>query len=170
MYRALRSDDSLDGIGGIMFAMIGVSSLIELRSSLVLAEMEREGGIFPHIHPMVDVSDVGNLLLSAGFQLPTTDVDTISVGYSDSFLLMEHLQRMGENNASLASTKRSKNISIDTLLASASIYQHLFPVDDKNICDEIEASIQVVYAIENLIHRGAFLYCTYPCSHLSRLF
>jgi len=140
--------------GCFMFAMIGGSSLMELRSSLVLAEMEREGGISPHIHPMVDVSDVGNLLSSAGFQLPTIDVDTISVGYSDSFLLMEHLQRMGENNASLASTRRSKNISIDTLLASASIYQHLFPVDDKNICDEIEASIQVVYAIGWTPHKS----------------
>ena len=140
--------------GCFMFAMVGGSSLVELRSSLVLAEMEREGGISPHIHPMVDVSDVGNLLSSAGFQLPTIDVDTISVGYSDSFLLMEHLQRMGENNASLASTKRSKNISIDTLLSSASIYQHLFPLDNKNICDEIEASIQVVYAIGWTPHKS----------------
>jgi len=145
--------------GCFIFAMVGGSFLVELHSSLILAEIEREGGLS---HTFIRSS--------AGFQLPTIYVDTISVGYSDSLLLMEPLQRMGDNNASLASTKRSKNISIDTLLASASIYQHLFPLDVKNICDEIEVSIQVVYAIESLIHCGAFLYCTYSCSHFSRLF
>ena len=49
-----------------MFAMVGGATLPELRSSLVLAEMERDGGVSPHVGPFVDFSDIGSLMGSAG--------------------------------------------------------------------------------------------------------
>ena len=49
--------------------MVGGSTLSELRSSFVLAEIERDGGVSPHVGPFVDFSDVGSLLSAAGFQL-----------------------------------------------------------------------------------------------------
>ena len=85
--------------GCLMFAMIGGSTLSELRSSLVLAEMERDGGVSTHVGPFVDFADVGTLLTAAGFTLPTVDIDTIKLGYPNAMVLMEHLQRMGEGNA-----------------------------------------------------------------------
>ena len=45
------------------------STLSELHSSFVLAEIEREGGVSPHVGPFVDFSDVGSLLSAAEFQL-----------------------------------------------------------------------------------------------------
>ncbi len=49
-----------------MFAMVGGSTLTELRSSLILAEMERDGGVSPHVGPFVEHSDVGSLISGAG--------------------------------------------------------------------------------------------------------
>lgn len=41
------------------------------RAALMVAEQERLGGIAPHVSPMADVGDVGQLLQGAGFALPT---------------------------------------------------------------------------------------------------
>jgi NADH dehydrogenase [ubiquinone] 1 alpha subcomplex assembly factor 5 len=91
------------------------------------------------------VTDVGALLQRAGFALPTIDVDTINVTYPNAAVLMEHLQRMGENNASL---QRRDRVSLDTFLATACVYGHLFGVStDGATSGEIEASLQIIYAI-----------------------
>lgn len=145
--------------GCFLFAMVGGSTLSELRSSFVLAEIERDGGVSPHVGPFVDFSDVGSLLSAAGFQLPTVDIDTIHFGYPDAAILMEHLQRMGENNACI--TRRDR-ISSDIFLATAALYQHLYKRNDDHESqteadnqvpqqeDEDEtvlATVQVIYGI-----------------------
>lgn len=131
--------------------MVGGSSLSELQTSLGLAEQEREGGVSPHVGPFVNVSDVGSLLTSAEFTLPTVDVDTISIGFPDAMVVMEHLQRMGEGNACL---NRRDRVPRDTFLAACAIYQNLFRVDpyecngvDAADHDDVKVTIQVIYAI-----------------------
>ena len=86
------------------------------RTSLQLAEIEREGGISPHVSPMtgttprdqkillltegaLDTRDVSNLLGRAGFTLLTVDIDEIAVNYPSMWELTEDLQAMGESNA-----------------------------------------------------------------------
>jgi NADH dehydrogenase [ubiquinone] 1 alpha subcomplex assembly factor 5 len=64
-WRVLRPDSPLVG------AMFAGDTLFELRSSLQLAEMEREGGFSPHVSPFVQVSDIGGLLNRAGFTITT---------------------------------------------------------------------------------------------------
>jgi NADH dehydrogenase [ubiquinone] 1 alpha subcomplex assembly factor 5 len=135
--------------GCFIFAMVGGTTLFELRSSLVLAEMERDGGVSTHVGPFVDVSDVGSLLSNAGFNLTTIDVDTIQFSFPNSMVLMEHLQRMGEGNACM---NRRNTVSPSTFLASACIYDEMFRLneqngDSQNTEQEIEASVQVIYAI-----------------------
>lgn len=66
------------------------------RHCFYLCEQERKGGVSSHTSPLVKASDVAGLLQSAGFTLPTVDVDTLRIGYPDAFTLMEHLNRMGE--------------------------------------------------------------------------
>jgi NADH dehydrogenase [ubiquinone] 1 alpha subcomplex assembly factor 5 len=144
--------------GCFMFAMIGGTTLPELRISLLLAEQEREGGVSPHVGPFVALSDVGSLLQRAGFTLPTIDIDTMHVTYPNAAVLMEHLQRMGENNASL---KRRDRTARDTFLAAACIYDEMFQTQQHSSArgdgtrasgggrhgGEVEASLQVIYAI-----------------------
>ncbi|GAX09363.1 hypothetical protein FisN_6Lh266 [Fistulifera solaris] len=127
--------------GCFMFSIIGGTTLSELRAAMVLAELERDGGVSTHVGPFVELSDVGALLQRAGFALPTIDTDTIHVGFPNAGVLMEHLQRMGENNAGI---KRRDRTSLDTFLATACLYDELFSVEGS---DDIEASVQVIYAI-----------------------
>jgi NADH dehydrogenase [ubiquinone] 1 alpha subcomplex assembly factor 5 len=80
-------------------AVFGGDTLYELRSSLQLAELERHGGIAPHISPFTEIRDIGSLLTRAGFTMLTVDTDEIVVGYPSMFELMWDLKGMGENNA-----------------------------------------------------------------------
>ncbi|XP_052543415.1 arginine-hydroxylase NDUFAF5, mitochondrial isoform X2 [Tympanuchus pallidicinctus] len=57
--------------GVFIGAMFGGDTLYELRCSLQLAELEREGGFSPHVSPFVAVSDLGHLLSRAGFNTLT---------------------------------------------------------------------------------------------------
>lgn len=57
--------------GVFIGAMVGGETLYELRCSLQLAETEREGGFSPHISPYTAVTDLGNLLGQAGFNMLT---------------------------------------------------------------------------------------------------
>lgn len=45
-----------------MATLFGEDTLYELRSSLQLADLERKGGIAPHISPFARIRDIGGLL------------------------------------------------------------------------------------------------------------
>ena len=111
------------------------------RSSFALADMEREGGLSPHISPMTNVSDVGGLLQSAGFALPTVDVDVFVCPYPDMFTLMNHLSGMGETNCALS---RRSHVSAEVFSAAAAIYDELYRDADTQL---IPATFQVIYMI-----------------------
>jgi NADH dehydrogenase [ubiquinone] 1 alpha subcomplex assembly factor 5 len=139
VHRLLKPD------GCFLMAMVGgTETLPELRAAMVLAELEREGGFSPHVGPFIQVSDLGSLLQRAGFALPTIDVDSQKIVYPNAAVLMEHLQRTGENNAAI---QRRKRVSLDTFLAAACLYDELFPAMGAKGCGEIEASVQVIYAV-----------------------
>ncbi|XP_068209031.1 arginine-hydroxylase NDUFAF5, mitochondrial-like [Palaemon carinicauda] len=125
--------------GVFLASVFGGDTLFELRSSLVLAELEREGGFAAHISPFTEIQDIGALLNSCGFTMLTIDTDEITVGYPTIFELMFDLQGMGESNASI---KRKPLIHRDTLLAASAIYQEMYGNKDG-----IPATFQVIYMI-----------------------
>ena len=153
VHRVLKPD------GCFMFSMIGGTTLPELRISLSLAELERDGGGGgAHVGPFVELSDVGSLMQNAGFALPTIDVDTVRISYPNAAVLMEHLQRMGEGNASLR--RRQDFTGTDVFLAASCIYDELYPIEDEEdgrdsnnsnnnnkYSRDVEASVQVIFAI-----------------------
>jgi hypothetical protein len=55
--------------------------LNELRHCFARAESEIEGGLSPRVAPFADLRDIGSLLQRAGFALPVTDLDRITVRY-----------------------------------------------------------------------------------------
>ena len=131
--------------GCFMFSMIGGATLPELRIAMTLAELEREGGVGAHVGPFVELSDVGSLMQNAGFSLPTIDVDTVKISYPSAPVLMEHLQRMGEGNASL---RRREHTGRDIFLAASCIYDEMYPVEaEGEEHRDIEATAQVIFAI-----------------------
>jgi len=120
--------------------MLGGDTLQELRSSLVMAEQEREGGVSPHISPFTSLPDVGNLLSGAGFALTTVDQEHFTVHYADAFILMYDLRGMAENNATLF---RRKFISKETFFSAAAIYKEIYGNPDGSI----PATFNVIYFI-----------------------
>ncbi|KAG2412273.1 hypothetical protein HFD88_009830 [Aspergillus terreus] len=123
-------------------AMFGGDTLFELRTSLQLADMERRGGVSPHVSPLADVRDVGGLLNKAGFKMLTVDVEDIVVEFPDTFALMQDLQAMGENNAILH--RELGPISRDVLLANEAIYRQLHMEEGAR---GIPATFRLIYMI-----------------------
>jgi NADH dehydrogenase [ubiquinone] 1 alpha subcomplex assembly factor 5 len=136
VFRVLKPD------GCFMFNMIGGATLPELRIAMTMAELERVGGVGTHVGPFVELSDVGALMQNAGFALPTIDIDTVEISYPNAAVLMEHLQRMGEGNASL----RREKTSLDVFLAASCLYEELYPLQSDEGTD-VMASAQVIFAI-----------------------
>lgn len=113
---------SLKPDGCFVGSMYGGDTLFELRTSMQLAEQEREGGISPRVSPMTDTRDCASLLSRAGFSIPTVDIDEISVAYPSMYELIHDLRDMGESNAVI---NRRPLLRRDTLLAAGAIYQAL---------------------------------------------
>lgn len=57
-----------------------------------MAELERDGGISPHISPFTEIRDIGGLLTRAGFTMLTIDTDELVIGYPTMFELMWDLK------------------------------------------------------------------------------
>lgn len=138
--RILRKD------GVFIGSMFGGETLFELRCSLQMAELEREGGFGSHISPFVEVQDLGNLLNRTGFTMLTIDSDEIKVNFPSIFELMRDLKGMAENNASWT---RKCHIHRDTLLAANAIYQELYGTvsKDDDLIRVLPATFQMYFWI-----------------------
>lgn len=134
IHRVLKPD------GVFIGAMIGGETLYELRCSLQLAELEREGGFAPHISPYTAVTDLGNLLGQAGFNMLTVDIDEVQVHYPGMLEVMTDLQGMGESNCAW---NRKSLLHRDTLLSAAAIYKEMYGSDDGSV----PATFQILYLI-----------------------
>jgi len=97
--RALRPD------GLFLGTLLGAATLKELRGVLTEAELAERGGTQARVSPFADGFDGAALLQRAGFALPVSDVDRLTVRYPDLFALIRDLRAMGETNV-LAGTIR----------------------------------------------------------------
>lgn len=117
--------------GLFLGAMLGGSTLSEMRQCWLAAEAEIEGGASPRISPMAETLDGAALLQRAGFALPVADSEVIPVTYGDAFGLMRDLRGMGETNAVL--TRRRTFTRRATLLRMAELYQQRFAGPDGRV-------------------------------------
>ncbi len=123
--RALRPDGLFLGV------MAGSGTLAELRECLLAAEAELTGGATPRVTPFADIREIGALLQRAGFALPVTDVDTVTVRYDTMFGLMADLRAMGVTNTLL---DRSRTPATRRFFArAAQIYAERFSDPDGRI-------------------------------------
>lgn len=123
--RALKPD------GLFLGAILGGSTLTELRQALLQAEVELIGGAGPRVSPFADVMDAAHLLQRAGFALPVADIDHVEVGYAHPLALLRDLRAMGETNVLL---DRPRTPLTRALLArTAEIYAERFARPDGRI-------------------------------------
>ncbi|MBI1275310.1 methyltransferase domain-containing protein [bacterium] len=124
-HRALRPD------GWLCMMLIGGDSLMELRHSLMEAELELTGGVSPRVMPMMDVRSAGMLLQRAGFNLPVVDSETLTLTYPNMLALLRELQGMAATNITAG---QRKSIPPRALFArAAEIYHSLFALPDGRI-------------------------------------
>jgi SAM-dependent methyltransferase len=131
--RALRPD------GLFVAAMLGGDTLTELRRAFAAAEAEIDGGISPRVLPFADVRELGALLQRAGFALPVTDVDRVTVRYASPLALMHDLRRMGATNPLIE--RRRAPLRRATLARLLEIYAARFADPD----GRIRATFEIVH-------------------------
>ena len=128
--RALKPD------GLFLAALIGGESLAELRQAFAAAEAEVEGGVSPRVAPFVELRALGALLQRAGFALPVTDIDRVTVRYASPLDLMHDLRRMGAANA--LTERRRVPLRRATLNRMMEVYAERFAGGDGRIAATFE--------------------------------
>ena len=131
--RALKPD------GLLVAALLGGETLTELRESFAAAESETTGGVSPRVAPFADLRDLGALLQRAGFALPVTDTDRLTVRYDSAFALMHDLRRMGATN--ILVDRRWRPLRRTTLMRMAEIYAERFADPD----GRVRATFEIVW-------------------------
>src|SRR3954469_1540886 len=116
--RALKPD------GLFLATLVGGDTLTELRRAFAAAEAEIEDGISPHVAPFADLREIGTLLQRAGFALPVTDIDRLTVRYASPFALMHDRRRMGAGNPLIE--RRRRPLKRATLMRMVEIYAERF--------------------------------------------
>jgi SAM-dependent methyltransferase len=132
---------SLKPDGLLLAAMIGGDSLTELRTAFAAAESEIEGGVSPRVAPFADLRELGALLQRAGFALPVTDVDRVTVRYGSPLGLMQDLRRMGATNALVE--RRRTPLRRATLRRMMEIYAERFADAD----GRLRATFDIVWLL-----------------------
>ncbi|KQP88298.1 MULTISPECIES: methyltransferase domain-containing protein [unclassified Methylobacterium] len=131
--RSLRPDGLFIG------CLLGGRTLTELRQVFGQAESEVEGGVSPRVAPFAEVREMGSLLQRAGFALPVTDVETVTVRYRDLFALMRDLRAMGLTN--VLTERRRTPLRRETLLRAAALYAERFADPD----GRVRASFEILW-------------------------
>ncbi|MBS0296323.1 MAG: methyltransferase domain-containing protein [Proteobacteria bacterium] len=131
--RALKPD------GVFVGAILGGATLTELRQVLLQAETEIRGGAGPRVSPFADAQDLAGLLQRAGFKLPVSDTDKVTVRYSHPLKLLADLRAMGETNV-LA--ERPQGLNRAVLGRAVELYAERFAHPDGGV----RATFEVVTA------------------------
>jgi malonyl-CoA O-methyltransferase len=75
--------------GLLMFSTLGPDTLKELRAA---AGAER-------VHAFLDMHDLGDMLVAAGFSAPVMDMELLTLRYRDAAQLVDDLRSSGQANA-----------------------------------------------------------------------
>jgi malonyl-CoA O-methyltransferase len=79
--------------GFFAFSTLGPDTLMELRAAWAEADSSS------HVHRFLDLHEVGDALVRAGFLEPVLDVDRLRMTYADGLTLMRELKAIGARNA-----------------------------------------------------------------------
>ncbi|HQX08686.1 MAG TPA: methyltransferase domain-containing protein, partial [Zoogloea sp.] len=83
-------------VGGmLMFSTLGPDTLKELRAALPASNAE-------HLHRFIDMHDLGDALVGAGFSDPVMDMEMLTVTYTRLEDLFHDLRTSGSSNAALS--------------------------------------------------------------------
>ncbi|WP_046155207.1 malonyl-ACP O-methyltransferase BioC [Chromobacterium vaccinii] len=87
MRRVLKPD------GMLMFSTLGPDTLFELRDAFAGVDGAT------HVNQFIDMHDIGDALMRAGFAEPVMDMEKIALTYDDARAVMRDLKAIGAHNA-----------------------------------------------------------------------
>lgn len=131
--RAMKPD------GYFVAAMPGGRTLTELRQVLLQAETELTGGAEMRVSPFADALDLSQLLQRAGFALPVSDRDQLTLRYDNVFALFDDLKAAGETHS--PSQQGRRPLSRRILMRAAQLYAEQFADAD----GRIRASLEILW-------------------------
>jgi len=79
--------------GLLIFATFGPDTLKELRAAFAAIDDA------PHVNRFIDLHDIGDMLIHAGFASPVMEMDMLTLTYADLKTLMRDLKGIGAHNA-----------------------------------------------------------------------
>ncbi|MEW6118561.1 MAG: malonyl-ACP O-methyltransferase BioC [Pseudomonadota bacterium] len=82
--------------GLLMFSTFGPDTLKELRAAFAAVDDA------PHVNRFVDLHDIGDMLIHAGFANPVMEMEMLTLTYADLRSLMGDLKGIGAHNAAAA--------------------------------------------------------------------
>jgi malonyl-CoA O-methyltransferase len=82
--------------GLLIFATFGPDTLKELRAAFAAIDDA------PHVNRFIDLHDIGDMLIHAGFASPVMEMEMLTLTYADLKFLMRDLKGMGAHNAALS--------------------------------------------------------------------
>jgi malonyl-CoA O-methyltransferase len=83
-------------VGGLlMFTTFGPDTLLELRAAF--SGVDRA----THVSRFIDMHDLGDMLVHAGFAEPVMDMEKLTLTYADAMTMMRELKAIGAHNATL---------------------------------------------------------------------
>jgi len=120
-------------LGGLfMFTTLGPDTLRELRKAWASVSSA------PHVNQFLDMHDIGDTLVAAGFGDPVMETEYLTVPYEDVMTLMRDLKGIGASNSS---TERARGMfGRKTLAALKTAYESERRADGK-----LPATYEVVY-------------------------
>lgn len=122
--RALKPD------GLFMAVLPAQGTLHELSDCFIRAEIETKGGAGMRFDPFLEVRQVGDLMTRAGFTLPVTDVEEVTVRYNQIGKLISDLRAMAATS-SLASNQA--NLAKNTFNLAKRKYEENYSDHDGKI-------------------------------------
>jgi malonyl-CoA O-methyltransferase len=94
LHRVLKVD------GLLTFSCCGPDTLTELRQAF--AAVDRH----PHVNRFVDMHDLGDMLVAAGFADPVMDMERLTLTFADARGMMLELKTLGAGNAASGRSRR----------------------------------------------------------------
>jgi len=121
----------LDTGGLLVFTTFGPDTLKELRAAFDGVDAH------PHVSRFIDMHDVGDLLVHAGFADPVLQMEMIRLTYADAPAMLRDLKAIGATNAARG---RGRG------LMGRARWQHALAALDATRCDgRIAATFEVIY-------------------------
>ena len=85
--------------GLLMFTTFGPDTLRELRDAWRAADDA------PHVHAFIDMHDIGDMLIHAGFADPVMDMEPFTLTYASVMEVMHDIKQLGAHNVALNRTR-----------------------------------------------------------------